>query len=179
MPARAKRKRRPSGGTIPPPLGETVLFRLIRLVNLAARPFLERIGRTHALSLPEWRVLIVLARHPRATGAAIAFASGLDKMAVSRAIAALERAGRIVRRPDPDDRRMDRISLSPAGRRVYEAIAASAREREATILDALTGPERDGLAALVDRLIAGVVAADAGAAMPPRRRQRGQKPKGS
>ena len=43
----------------------SVFFKLIRLVNLTARPFNEVIGKRHELKLNEWRVMVVLASHPR------------------------------------------------------------------------------------------------------------------
>lgn len=158
MPAPARPKGATKGGA--PPLDRSVIFRLIRLVNLAARPFVERIGKPNSLTLPEWRVMVVLATRPGSTGAEIAFESGLDKMAVSRAIAALERAGRARRFRDPGDRRMGRVALSGAGLSVYRAIAVLAREREAMLLGGLSEDQKAALEAAVDRMTGRIVAAD-------------------
>jgi len=43
------------------PMDSSVFFKLVRVVNLTARPFSESIGKAHRLSLNEWRVLLVLA----------------------------------------------------------------------------------------------------------------------
>jgi DNA-binding MarR family transcriptional regulator len=141
-------------------LARSVVFRLIRLVNLAARPFVERIGRPYRLTLPEWRVLVVLAARPGSTGAEIAFGSGLDKMAVSRAVASLERAGRAIRARDAADRRMERISLSAKGDALYRKLARLARRREDTLLDRLGQAERRSLGLAVDTMIDALIAAD-------------------
>jgi len=155
---RAKPRQETAGA--PPSLGRSVVFRLIRLVNLAARPFAERIGRPHRLTLPEWRVLVVLAARPGSTGAEIAYESGLDKMAVSRAIAALEGAGRAVRARDAADRRMERIALSAEGDALYRLIAKSARRREDVLMSRLGQAERRALGLAVDKMIDALVAAD-------------------
>lgn len=142
------------------PLGRSVFFGLIRLVNLAARPFADRIGRPFRLTLPEWRVMVLLEAHPGLTGAEIAFESGLDKMAVSRAIAQLERLGRVNRIKDPGDRRMERISLSAKGLDVFRRIEVSARFRESTMLSGLSAAERAALAEAVEHMTHAILAAD-------------------
>ena len=57
----AAAKRRPRRAALP--LDSSVFFKLVRVVNLTARPFSESIGKAHRLSLNEWRVLLVLASH--------------------------------------------------------------------------------------------------------------------
>ena len=46
------------------PVDSSLFFKLVRVVNLTARPFVETLARTHQLSLNEWRVMVVLASHP-------------------------------------------------------------------------------------------------------------------
>lgn len=159
MPRRA-RLEAGAGRPAAPPLGLSVFFGLIRLVNLAARPFAERVGRPERLTLPEWRVMVVLASGPGATGAEIALESGLDKMAVSRAVAALERAGRARRSRDKADRRMERIALTPSGLAVYHRIENVARRRESILLGGLSSAERSELARMVEVMTSALIAAD-------------------
>jgi DNA-binding MarR family transcriptional regulator len=155
----------------------TLLFGLIRLVNVAARPFQEGIGRRHRLGLSAWRALAVLAADATTTAAEIAARTGLDKMTVSRALASLEATGRIARRPDPHDGRRALVSLTPAGRKVFEAVWAQAREREAAALAGITAAERTRLARAVRAITDALLAADAlsdsrtGPPAPPARRR--------
>src|SRR4029079_10784965 len=86
------------------PVDDSIFFKLVRVVNLTARPFSESIGKAHRLSLNEWRVLLALAQHTPVRASEVAALTGLDKMSVSRAIAGLERHGRVVRKVDADDR---------------------------------------------------------------------------
>ena len=67
------------------PIDDSIFFRLVRVVNLTARPFSESIGKAHRLSLNEWRVLLVLANHAGVAASDVATLTGLDKMSVSRA----------------------------------------------------------------------------------------------
>ncbi|MBE7416644.1 MAG: winged helix-turn-helix transcriptional regulator [Ideonella sp.] len=133
-----------------------LFFKLVRVVNLTARPFVETLARRHRLSLNEWRAMIVLAGHPGSAAHEIADITGLDKMSVSRAIAALGRHRRIVRRADPHDARRTLLELSAAGRRLYEAIGARGRAREIELFAGLDAADKTHLEGLVDRMIAAV-----------------------
>jgi DNA-binding MarR family transcriptional regulator len=140
----------------------TLLFAMVRLVNLTARPFQEGIGRRHRLGLTEWRVLAVLHAHPDSTATAIAQLTGLEKMGVSRALASLESAGRVVRRPDPDDGRRALASLTAAGRQLFRSLRGQAREREEAVTAPLTDQERRRLTSMLERMTQAVLEADRG-----------------
>jgi DNA-binding MarR family transcriptional regulator len=155
-------KRDPGSGRAEPAHDRTLLFAMVRLVNLAARPFQEGIGRSHRLGLSEWRALAVLSSHPGSTATEIAQRTGLDKMTVSRALASLEQAGRVARRPDRSDGRRALATLTPAGRRLFEALRGEARAREAVVTGMLSEPERQRLLAIVGRMTDALLAADAG-----------------
>ena len=109
------------------PIDDSLFFRLVRVVNLTARPFSESIGRAHHLTLNEWRVLLVLANHPGVAASEVAALTGLDKMSVSRALGGLVRRGRVVRRVDPADKRRQLLRLSADGERLYERVGTPAK----------------------------------------------------
>jgi len=121
----AKRRRRSAL-----PMDSSVLFKLVRVVNLTVRPFSDSIGKAHHLSLNEWRVLLVLANHPGVAASEVTALTGLDKMSVSRALAALARRGWVVRKVDAADKRRMLLRLSAEGERLYERVGAPAKERE-------------------------------------------------
>src|SRR5260370_35269747 len=60
--------------------------------------------RAYDIGLTEWRLMWVLAIAPRITAQRASQIMGLDKAAVSRALAALERPGALRRGPGPSDR---------------------------------------------------------------------------
>jgi DNA-binding MarR family transcriptional regulator len=57
----------------------------------------------------------------------LAASMGLDTSTVSRHLTQLHRAGLVERSVDPDDRRAQRVELSPAGRAEVDAALASRR----------------------------------------------------
>jgi len=154
--------RRPRRTTLP--VDDSIFFKLVRVVNLTARPFSESIGKAHHLSLNEWRILLVLANHPRVVASEVAALTGLDKMTVSRAIAALERRGRVVRKVDAADRRRMLLRLSAAGERLYERIGVPAKARERSLFRGIGDADQARLGRLLDRLIDNLLTADRGQA---------------
>lgn len=163
--ARARATARPAAATgdgpdDSVPHDRTLLFAMVRLVNLTARPFQEGIGRRHRLGLSEWRVLAVLHAHPDIAAIEIAQRTGLDKMSVSRALGSLEISGRVARRPDPDDGRRALASLTAEGRQLYRALRSQAREREEAVTGTLSAAERRQLHGLVARMTEAVIEAD-------------------
>ena len=57
-------------------LDDSVFFKLVRVVNLTARPFNEGIGRQHGLSLSDWRVMTVVGCHPGTTASEVCARTG-------------------------------------------------------------------------------------------------------
>ncbi len=135
------------------PADDSIFFKLVRVVNLTARPFSESIGRSHQLTLNEWRVLLVLANHPGVAAGEVAALTGLDKMSVSRAISALVRRSRVVRKVDGDDKRRLLLRLSAEGERLYERIGVPAKERERSVFRGMGEADQKQLGTLLDRLI--------------------------
>jgi DNA-binding MarR family transcriptional regulator len=150
--------RKPGGPGLP--MDDSIFFKLVRVVNLTARPFAESIGRANRLSLNEWRVMLVLASHPGTAAQEVVLHTGLDKMTVSRALAGLARHGRLVRKQDTTDKRRTCLWLSAAGQRVYEKIGASGKARERQLFSAVGQAEQARLARTLDTLIETMLAAD-------------------
>jgi DNA-binding MarR family transcriptional regulator len=142
------------------PIDSSLFFKLVRLVNLTARPFVENLSRSHALSLNEWRTMVVLASHPGVAAREVADYTGLDKMSVSRAIAALGQHRRVTKTPDPSDARRVQLRLNAAGRKLFETIGQRAGAREAQLFSGLSNTEQVRLAQAVDKLTAAIEAAE-------------------
>ena len=75
---------------------------------------------------------------------------GVDTPTVTRKVQQLERDQMVVRHTDPDDRRVSRISITPAGRRTIERVR---RARRAWLEQLLQEWDDDDLSALADLLI--------------------------
>jgi DNA-binding MarR family transcriptional regulator len=155
LPARPPRRRAAAL-----PLDSSLFFKLVRVVNLTARPFVETLSRTHQLSLNEWRTMVVLASHPGATASDVVLSTGLDKMSVSRAIAALSRHGRLHKRPDAADARRTLLWLSDEGRRVFRTVGTPAKRREAQLFGGIDAAELARFGHTIDRLLAALSEAE-------------------
>lgn len=135
------------------PIDSSLFFKLVRVVNLTARPFVETLSKTHALSLNEWRVMVVLASHPGVAARDLADMTGLDKMSISRAIAALSRHQRLRKRTDALDARRTLLWLNAAGMRLFETLGALATARESQLFAGLDRDDFDQMGRTIDKLI--------------------------
>lgn len=135
---------------------DPLFFKLVRVVNLTARPFHEKVGREHHLTLNEWRAMAVLGAQPGLTATQIAELTGLDKMAVSRALAGLKRHKRMQRHDDPTDRRRSRLYLTASGKALHGTVGALGRQREAALFEGIDADELARLDTTLDKLIAAV-----------------------
>jgi DNA-binding MarR family transcriptional regulator len=136
------------------PVDSSLFFKLVRVVNLTARPFHDSVSRQNQLSLNEWRVMVVLASHPGVSATDICELTGLDKMSVSRALTGLDKRGRLRRKDDPEDQRKTLLTLSPDGRKLFARIGALAKEREADLFKGLKSTELAQMNATLDKLVA-------------------------
>lgn len=106
--------------------------------------------RSEDLTIPEWRVLAVVAQARETAARDVVRRTPMDKMTVSRAVAALDRKGFISRDLGTEDRRVTALSLTETGRALFDRIAALALDFEAALLGALTPGEREAF----DRILA-------------------------
>lgn len=133
-------------------LEEFLPYRLSVTANRMSRAFARAYAERFGLSIPEWRVMAVLGTGGPMPASAIVERTAMDKVKVSRAVAALEGKGLVLRKPHPDDRRSALLDLTAEGRAVFEQIVPLARALEAE-LTAVLGPEdRALLATLLARL---------------------------
>ncbi|MFZ4746802.1 MAG: MarR family winged helix-turn-helix transcriptional regulator [Sphingomonas sp.] len=118
-------------------LDDFVPYRLSYTSNLVS----EAIARTYeslfGLTIPEWRLVAVIAEHDGITQAAICTRTGMDKVTVSRAAIALTARGLVSRAPSISDRRSLELALSSDGRALYAQIAPKALELEKRIFGGL------------------------------------------
>lgn len=77
---------------------------------------------------------------------------GLDKAAVTRALARLEEDGYIRRKPDPEDGRVSRVFLTAKSRRIQETLEETAQASVASLTAPLNGEERKTLGRLLEKM---------------------------
>jgi DNA-binding MarR family transcriptional regulator len=125
-------------------------YRLSVLSNTVSSAIAGAYERRFGLSIPEWRVIAVLAARAGLSAAEVAQRTAMDKVAVSRAVTSLLKARRVQRRVSRSDRRRSLLRLSAAGERVYREVVPFALAYERELLRPLEPAER----AALDRTIA-------------------------
>jgi len=127
-------------------------YRLSVLSNTVSTALAGAYARRFGLSIPQWRVIAVLARNPGLSAAAVAERTAMDKVAVSRAVAGLARSGRVRRALAQSDRRRSVLTLTARGREVYTRIVPYALEYERRLLVELTPSEQSVFHTVLTRL---------------------------
>jgi DNA-binding MarR family transcriptional regulator len=127
-------------------------YRLSVLANVTSSAIAAAYEKRFGLSIPEWRVIAVLMRHPGLSAREVAEKSRMDAVAVSRAVNRLLRAGRLRRAVAADDRRRSILQVSAAGAAVYRGVAPLALEFERSLLESLSPGDRATLDRLLDEL---------------------------
>jgi DNA-binding MarR family transcriptional regulator len=128
-------------------------YRLSVLANRVSAAIADAYAERHDLTIPEWRVIAVLARAPGLSAAEVATRTAMDKVAVSRAVARLEGSGRLRRNQTTTDKRRSRLALTGKGRQVYRRIVPWALEYERRLLAALTPDQAVALDAALGKLL--------------------------
>jgi DNA-binding MarR family transcriptional regulator len=127
-------------------------YRLSVLANTVSAALAGAYASRFGLSIPQWRVIAVLARSPGLSAADVVERTAMDKVAVSRAVAGLARSGRVRRSVEVRDRRRSVLSLTARGLSVYRRIVPLALAYERRLLAELSPDEQAQFEALLLRL---------------------------
>ncbi len=134
-------------------------YRLSVTSNLVS----DRIARTYVslfgLTIPEWRLIAVIAEVEAITQAEIGERTRMDKVTVSRAAIALVERGLLARAPNPGDKRSHHLSLTAAGRDLYSSVSPKALELERTIFSRFSEEELENFVAMLRRIDAAALEA--------------------
>ena len=116
--------------------------------ELISRAYQDRFG----LSVPQWRLICVLAEDGALTQGQIVARTVMDKVTVSRAAQGLLKRHLVSRTAHHADGRSHTLALSSQGERLYAEIAPLALSYEQALIAGLTSDEVDGLKRLLSRL---------------------------
>lgn len=137
-------------------------FHIQRLAAYAKSSVSRRYLEPFALSLPEWRLLTLIAEVSPVTFADITARTLMDKGQVSRTLRALQRRELVEVGPVGERRAAGRpagvnprviVSMAPGGRALYERILPLAREHQARLIELLSPEERRLFLDVVERLM--------------------------
>ena len=116
----------------------------LNVVSSLVSQALSRVyAQRYGIGVPEWRVLVTLGQYTMMTAKAIGAHTHMHKTKVSRAVAILEKRRLLGRRPNRDDKREAFLSLTAAGRNIYEELAPHALDFAKRLTEILTPGDRE------------------------------------
>jgi DNA-binding MarR family transcriptional regulator len=127
-------------------------YRLNVLANVVSLALSRIYAERYNIGVPEWRVLVTLGQYGTMTGKQIGAHSHMHKTKVSRAVALLEKRKMIARRANRDDMRESFLSLTPAGREIYQDLAPIALDVTRRLSEAIEPGDRAAFERAIDRL---------------------------
>ena len=137
-------------------------FRLSRLSNALRTNLTKRYLEEFELSLPEWRLLALVARFAPMRFSEVTVRSSMDKGQVSRTLRVMASRGltKMKTIKDRGSRSTEAlaapvmVSITPKGTALYKAVLPVARKRQADLLLSLSESERVALYDTMDKLFA-------------------------
>lgn len=111
-------------------------------------------ARSLGLTRAQWTMMVAIHLTEGATQSELASKLEINTVTAGRIIDRLEAAGWTERRPDPVDRRVNRLYLAPEARPMLERLGVVGGEEEQAALMGLSEEEQATLTALLGRMIA-------------------------
>ena len=133
-------------------LDEYIPFRLSILSRAVSQSLAKQYSRYFNITLPEWRVLAVLASQQPLTANEMGERTNLDKVKMSRAINRMLTTGLLEKEKDPYDKRRTLLRVSAAGWDIYRRIVPIALAHQSELLSVLTPEEQVMLGTLINKL---------------------------
>jgi len=133
-------------------LEEFLPYRLNVCASLVSQALSRIYAERYKIGVPEWRVLVTLGEFGAMTAKAIGLHSHMHKTKVSRAVALLERRKLLTRKVNKDDMREAFLSLTPAGRDIYNELAPMALDFARQLLETVDAADRAALDRAIRKL---------------------------
>ncbi|MDX1291858.1 MAG: MarR family winged helix-turn-helix transcriptional regulator [Hyphomonas sp.] len=133
-------------------LREFLPYRLSVLSNTVSTRIAALYDREFGLSVWQWRVMAVTGDKPGISATEIGQLTAMDKVAVSRAVAAMIEMGYLERKTSETDGRRSQLFLTPAGLDVYRLIVPMALGAEQELVSSLSEEELKELERLMGKL---------------------------
>jgi DNA-binding MarR family transcriptional regulator len=113
-----------------------------------SRIYVDKFG----INIAGWRILVTLTEFGELQAKDVATLTSMDKVRVSRTVATLMKSNLLDRRVCASDSRATLLSLSSAGKALYQRIAPEALSWEAKLVAPLSKSERQSLSKILDKL---------------------------
>ena len=126
-----------------------VLIVLHDVARLLRTRFDQR-ARARGMTRAQWVILKRLSRQPGMSQNELAGICEVEPISIGRLVDRLEARGLVERRPDPADRRVNRLHLLPAAQPIVDEITSY---RDTLLEEILDGLDENARVALVDALL--------------------------
>jgi MarR family transcriptional regulator, transcriptional regulator for hemolysin len=136
-------------------------LQLARTAKAATRAFDAALAQAGG-SEPTWLILLSLVQGSHRTQAELAQAVGITGATLTHHLAGLERQGLVTRERVDDNRRVQRVALTEAGRRKFHELRERAMAHDARLRAGFTAEDLERLHDYLTRLAANVTGADRG-----------------
>jgi DNA-binding MarR family transcriptional regulator len=136
---------------IPRTIESDFLFLIYDVAQLVRRQADKR-AREFGMTRAQWAVMARLQREPGITQSRLAALTDVEPITIGRLVDRLEASGLIERQPDPDDRRIWRLRLTPKAAPILKHVTAFRRELHDEMAQGLDARELDALVASLQRV---------------------------
>jgi MarR family transcriptional regulator for hemolysin len=134
-----------------PPLLPPIGLRLSRTARALTNEF-ERAMAEAGGSASLWQVLVLVRSNEWGKQSELAEAMGITSATLTHHLNALERQGLLRRWREPDDRRSQRVELTPEGQAMFDRLRSVAMRHDERLRAPFSDEEVEQLAGLLDRL---------------------------
>jgi len=126
------------------PVEREIAFTIMDVARLL-KTLADQRARQYGMTRAQWAVLFRLDRSEGLKQSELAEILDLQPITLTRLLDRLAENGLIERRPDPNDRRANRLFLTPAARPLLERLAKIGAGLMDTVLEGLDGKAREKL----------------------------------
>lgn len=126
------------------PVNREIAFTIMDVARML-RTYADQRGRQFGISRAQWTVLVRLDRSEGLKQSELAEILDLQPISLTRLLDRLAQNGLIERRPDPTDRRANRLYLTPAARPLLEQLAQLGADMMDEVLAGLDSRTSDRL----------------------------------
>lgn len=135
------------------PAEPAIGFRISWIARMLRTRFDMR-ARALGLTRAQWTMMLSIRTREGATQSDVASRLEINTVTAGRIIDRLEATGWVERRPDPADRRVNRLYLGAAAMPMLERLSAVGTQEESVSLRGFSRDELATLAGLLERIIA-------------------------
>ena len=147
-------------------LNDHIATRVAIFTNRLSRAASRFYRKNYGIGVVEWRLIMYVGRTKVTRANRICSETDLDKGAVSRSLATLQRMGIVSVKEDGADSRRNNVALTAKGRALHNELVPIALERQTKLVANLTPDEIQVFMGLIEKLQAKVSGGEPGADAP-------------